>query len=184
MRSINNSHNEEKVMLELFIIRHAIAEEREVFSLTGHEDSQRPLTAQGIKKFKKTSEKLKKLIGPVDLIVSSPLVRAQQTADLLMKQFPHTPNSVSQSLLSNAHPNEFIRWCKENLMKSESKVIIVGHEPHLSRLTCWLLFGSQKSCIELKKGGCIKLKFNNKVETKHGVLCWLISPKCLKVNSA
>ena len=66
--------------MKLLLVRHAIAEEREEFERTGEPDDQRPLTSEGRKKMKRAAAGLGELVNKVDILATSPLARAQQTA--------------------------------------------------------------------------------------------------------
>lgn len=168
--------------MELYILRHAIAEDREKFRAKSWDDSKRPLSDSGKKKFKKMSAHLKKIIGSVDIILTSPYLRAQQTSSLLSKDFSKTKIVISESLIPTKNPEDFVKWCNLNLKKKTSKLIIVGHEPHLSILTSWLLFGSYQSRITLKKGGCISINIKDTLGADSGVLQWSINPKVLDLT--
>jgi phosphohistidine phosphatase len=166
--------------VDLYVIRHAIAEDRVEFRLKSWDDSKRPLSAEGRRKFKKLARKLVKLVGPVDVIVTSPFLRAQQTAKLLSEHYPNVEIITSTTLTPTANPNDFAEWCKNHLKKKTQKVIIVGHEPHMGILASWLLFGSYQSRINLKKGGAIHLKIRNPLGPDSAELQWALSPRCLK----
>lgn len=168
--------------MEIFIVRHAIAMDRDEFKLTGLDDSQRPLTEGGEKKFKKIAEALKPLIDSVDVILSSPYARAQQTAQLLAVHFPKIELQTSIALIPSSNPNEFAKWCKDHLKKKTKSIIIVGHEPHLSILTSWLVFGCYQSKVKIKKGGCLSITTSGPVGAESGILNWALTPKCLRLS--
>lgn len=163
----------------LIIIRHGIAEDREMFKLKDKNDGNRPLTTKGKKKFQSIAKKLKKFLGPIDLIVSSPLLRAQQTAQLLQEEYPHTPLLSSDTLSPHSTPKEFTQWFHEEIEKGAKQLVIIGHEPQLGLLASWLLLGSQQSQIKIKKGGCLGIKISSPMGPRKGVLLWALTPKSL-----
>lgn len=165
--------------MDLFIIRHAIAEDRLQFHLKSPDDSQRPLTEEGRRKFKKLAKRFQKLMGEVDIIVSSPYRRARQTAKLLQEHYPDVNLILSPALTPDADLQEFSAWCKKNLRKTDSRIVIVGHEPHLSKLASWLVFGSSVSRILLKKGGGVAIRIDGPVGPKTGLLQWVVTPRSL-----
>ena len=169
--------------MKLFILRHAIAEDRLLFALTGKEDSQRPLTPKGQLKFRKTIYQLRALMGPLDLIVTSPFVRARQTASQIRDLYPEVTMLESRALIPEASPEELIDWLKTNLPAKSESVLIVGHETHLSSLASWFLNGASESFLSLKKGGAMALQFKNKPAKGRGTLQWLVTPKCLRLKA-
>ena len=169
--------------MELYILRHAIAENRIKYLTKFSNDDQRPLSVIGEKKFKNSLPCLKKILGPVDWVISSPLLRAKQTSDILSNAYPQIQNKLTDTLLPAAHPFEFAQWFNTQFKNKKIRVVIVGHEPHLSRLACWLLFGSTDSRIIIKKGGCVALSFEQILGPASGSLKWALTPKILKIKT-
>jgi phosphohistidine phosphatase len=166
----------------LYLVRHGIAEDRIKFGLKINNDKLRPLTVDGRKKFAKGFHHLKKLFGRVDLIVASPLLRAQQTAKIISADYSQTKFKTSTVLRPDAEPSEFCKWLEVNMKNNDTKVVVVGHEPQLSILAGWLLFGFRKSRIKIKKGGCLAIEIIGNVGSESGVLLWAVTPKTLGVN--
>jgi phosphohistidine phosphatase len=100
----------------LYIVRHAIAEEREEFAKKKLEDSLRPLTIKGKKRMQKIISKLKTELKELDLVVTSPFVRAKQTAVLISDMVGKPKVIESAELVPHAAPQAFVRW-----LKSEGK---------------------------------------------------------------
>lgn len=128
--------------MELLLIRHAIAVDRE----EGLPDEQRPLTPKGRKRFQQEVDGLRRLELRIDRLYTSPLVRAVETAQLLADLVEDV--RVTENLARSPDPallDELDGAC----------VGVVGHEPWLSELLCWLLTGETDSAaqLELKKGG-------------------------------
>jgi phosphohistidine phosphatase len=168
--------------MELFLIRHAIAEDRSEFLIKNRNDSKRPLTASGKRKFKKLATHYAKLLGVVDVILTSPLQRAKETSAILAKFYPKVPLIESNALTPNSDPTDFEKWCEGHLKKSIKRIVIIGHEPHLGILTSWLLVGTYKSCIHFKKGGIVNLSISGTLGPERAILQWALTPKCLNLK--
>lgn len=166
----------------LYIVRHAIAEERDEFAKKKLEDSLRPLTIKGKKRMQKIISKLKTELKELDLVVTSPFVRAKQTAVLISDMVGKPKVIESAELVPHAAPQAFVRWLKSE-GKSKKRVLIVGHEPHLSSLVSYILSGKEgESFIELKKSSIALIEtgsFEELTPSKASLL-WLISPKLVE----
>jgi phosphohistidine phosphatase len=165
--------------MHLFLVRHGIAEDRLKYILKFSDDNQRPLTVKGKKRFKKLAPRLKQLIGPLDMIISSPFLRAQQTAKILSELYPHVKFKTTKTLAPTALPNEWLQWIGINIENKNSRIVVVGHEPHLSSLASWLLFGDSQSRMIIKKGGCIAIGIKATLGPATGILQWAVTPKTL-----
>lgn len=164
--------------MNLIVVRHAVAEERETFALKNKEDSLRPLTLKGKKRMEKMMGPLKAFIDDASLIVTSPYTRSLQTAEIIRKKFPRTKVAVAAELVPHSPPQAFIRWLRGQ--KSEVKnIIVVGHEPQLSVFLSFLLASKNDSFVDLKKSGaaCVELPSWEEIEEGHAQLLWLIQPK-------
>lgn len=162
---------------ELLLIRHAIAEDRTDFQKTGKPDSQRPLTAKGSKKMNQITQWLSQLVdSPFDFIAESPLLRSQQTVDILTKTL-NSKKRITLVELGPEHPPEEV--CKKLDRLQWSRAILVGHEPHLSHLICFLTGVSAKhySEFEMKKGGVASFKVNAPLMNRRAQLQWMVTPK-------
>lgn len=165
--------------MNLTLIRHAIAEDREVFAQKNLEDSQRPLTAKGRKKMDKMLEWVQPWMNEVDLIVSSPYLRALQTAEMIQQMLGKKLRVMqAPELVPHCPPQAFIKWLKAHA-RDKKNVIAVGHEPQLSIFLSFLLSGKSESFIEIKKSGIAIVEINSVVdiETTNAQLVGLLSPK-------
>ena len=162
--------------MELIVVRHAIALERDLAHQKGIPDSERPLTNEGTIKFEKMAKALQKIEVGVELIVSSKLLRAQQTAKILLKNFPKSESLESHNLSPEKSPQDIVG---ELETLHHKKIAIVGHEPNLSALTAWLVTKQLTPFVKFKKGGILKLKFPEKVKEGTGVLTWYLTPGTL-----
>jgi phosphohistidine phosphatase len=160
--------------MKLYLVRHAIAEE---VGTPGYEDdSLRPLTEKGRDKMRKIAAALKDLGVKPDLIVSSPYVRASQTASVLAKELKYRGEiAYSDSLLPTGEPNDMIGEINEKYSMDE--LMLVGHEPSLSSLAGVLLTGDPGLSINIKKGGACCLLLDDRHYDRKATLEWLVTPK-------
>src|SRR5436190_20233478 len=115
--------------MKLYIVRHGIAYEADSQTT----DSQRALTTQGREKINKVAHALKKLGLQPDLILSSPYVRAEQTATILAKEFDCKKDlKFSDQLVPTGKAEAIINEIAQNYQVNE--LVIVGHEPCLGLL--------------------------------------------------
>jgi len=158
--------------MKLYLVRHAIAED-----LADHEDdSLRPLTEKGREKMKRIAQALEELGVQPDLIVSSPYVRASQTASILAKELNYKEElAYSDFLVPMAEPDDMIGEINEKF--SVDELMLVGHEPNLSSLASVLLAGSPDLSINFKKGGICCLSVDDLHYDRKATLEWLVTPK-------
>lgn len=164
--------------MDLLVIRHAIAEDRDEFAESGQPDDERPLTDAGRRKMKGAARGLRKVVDSIDHLATSPLVRAVQTAEIISDAFDIGPAEAIPHLSPDARPEDFSRWIAVH--SDKAVVAVVGHEPNLSSLVSWLIAGTGASRIELKKGGACLVSFDGKVEASQGSLSWLMTPRILR----
>jgi phosphohistidine phosphatase len=162
--------------MNLYIIRHAIAVDA---ATSDYEDSQRPLTDKGRKKMRQIAKSLRNLSVQFDLILSSPYVRARETAEILANIFKIQDKVVfSDNLIPLQRPELLISEINEK--HSVDSLALVGHEPHLSTLIGLLVSENSKIEITLKKGGVCYLTADNLHHHDHpATLEWLLTPGIL-----
>lgn len=163
----------------LYVIRHAQAEEREDFAKKNADDSLRPLTSRGKKKLQKMILNLEKDFEKLDLIVTSPYLRAKQSAQIIADITENTKIVESAELVPHAPPQALLKWLKSHCSQNK-KVAVIGHEPHLSSFTSYLLTGDPKeNFIELKKSSVALVEIGNfeDIAASRAKLLWLASPK-------
>jgi phosphohistidine phosphatase len=163
--------------MRILIIRHGIAEQSDG-SGKGDADAQRELTKAGRRKMRKAAEGLTALVPSVDLIATSPLVRASQTAEIVAKAFGGVRTVQIAALAPRKPPAQLVEWL--NAQPSDSTIALIGHEPHLSTFLCWLLTGLQESFVELKKGGAGMIEIAAPVSAGRGKLLWICKPSQLR----
>jgi len=163
--------------MDLLIVRHAIAAERGDPAFQNDDD--RPLTPEGIHKFRLAARGLKEVAPKPDRIVSSPLVRARQTAEILRDAVaPRGRINLCDHLVPDG---DFAALLEYVLQLGGSCVALVGHEPHLSGLTSYLLAGERSNAsVVYKKGGAALVTFEDSPAAGSGTLEWLIQPGALR----
>ncbi|MEO5579269.1 MAG: histidine phosphatase family protein [Gemmatimonadaceae bacterium] len=164
--------------MKLLVIRHAIAMDREEFAKTGQPDDMRPLTRGGTAKMEANAKGLRREIGELDQLATSPLTRALQTAKIVSDVFGIGGAEVTDSLMPDAPPEDFEKWC--DTIGQADIVAIVGHEPHLSSLVTWLLTGHSESRLRIRKGGACLIEFESQPRRDSGTLNWLSTPAQLR----
>ena len=166
--------------MRLILLRHGPAVDREVFSKTNKDDALRPLTSDGRKKMKLAARGLRKICDRIDLLATSPMKRATQTAEILYAAFDDEPQFVELPLLAAAHlPHKLVEWLKHNDLDAVT-VALVGHEPSLSRLAGWFTGGHEKSIVTMKKGAVCIIDFPGAMAGGKGVLTGLFQPRELR----
>ncbi|HEX9729039.1 MAG TPA: histidine phosphatase family protein [Gemmatimonadales bacterium] len=163
---------------QLLLIRHAIAEDRTVFARTGQPDGARPLTGEGRAKMREHAEALRALVPRIDLLATSPFVRARQTADIVAGTYGIDPIDADV-LAHGGDPADFIAWA--DAAGARGVVAGVGHEPDLSHLAAYCVTGSSRPLLVLKKGAACLLTFPDTISLGGGSLDWLLTPKQLRL---
>src|SRR5205085_1857151 len=111
---------------------------------TGKSDDLRPLTSAGMEEMKQIARGLRELVKRIDLLTTSSLVRAVQTAEIVGAAYDVAVSETTDSLSPDSEPEDFEKWCADIDVK---RIAVVGHEPHLSGLVSWLLTGEEDSII-------------------------------------
>jgi len=163
--------------MKLLLIRHAIAAEREDFSRTGQDDRCRPLTDEGRKKMKQAARGLRTLVPKIDLLATSPLTRAAQTAAILDSVYGGLEEVEIAELAPECAPEDFLGWLRK---QSAETVAAVGHEPDLSELLGWLLTGTDRRLFAFRKGGACLLELPDEPAGGTSLLCWALTPGQLR----
>jgi len=166
--------------MQLLVVRHALAEERDEFAKSGRDDSERPLTDAGRDKMRRAVEGLRQVVARIDLLATSPYVRAAETAELVARGYELGPDRIKtvESLAPDVPPERFQSWVQR---QAQLRVLaIVGHEPHLGVLVTWLMTGLRESRVELKKGGACLLEFDGQPGPGAGVMRWLMTSRQLR----
>jgi phosphohistidine phosphatase len=164
--------------MQLLVIRHGIAEDAEKFAATGQGDSLRPLTKEGKRKMKDVAAGLREIVDKVDAIGASPLLRAQQTAEIVAKAYGGLPVQTVKALTPDSDPSAILEWVRQQ--PSADVIAMVGHEPHLGILVTWLLTERHDSRVAMSKGGAGLLEFSTRMAGGTGILQWLLTATQLR----
>jgi phosphohistidine phosphatase len=158
----------------LYLIRHAIAGDR---GAEWPDDTKRPLTSKGISRMRDVVSGLASLEARVELVLTSPLVRARQTADLVAAGLKPAPPIETLTELS---PGVAPVKMSEALSRFDSRreIALVGHEPGLGEFAAWLV--GSKTPFEIKKGGVCRIDVAKLPPSGNGQLVWLATPKMLR----
>ena len=163
--------------MDLLIVRHGIAESRD--GSRWPEDRARPLTEDGKVKFRRSAKGLATFVDPPQVVLSSPLTRAWQTAEILHEEAGWPAPKELRELEPDLSA-EGIRTALQS-HAAAAAVAVVGHEPNLSELTSLLLAGSPDAvAVVLKKGGVIALDAGLFPEAGAATLLWSIPPRVLR----
>lgn len=172
--------------MKLLVIRHAPAEDREIFASTGEPDEARPLTEYGRKKMRKAAQGLNAVMPYVDVLATSPLVRCRETAQIISDAYSGLEILEAPVLTPGHTPEKVTAWLKTQ--KKHGVIAIVGHEPDLGRVVSWLLTGHKKSILDFKKGSACLLDFSDaasvKVAQGKARLIWMLHPAQLRALRA
>ena len=161
-------------VISLYLIRHAIAEPR---GRDWPDDTKRPLTDRGMARFREAVGGLAAAGVELDVVLTSPLVRARQTAELLSRGLAATPPvEVTDALL----PGEPPARVAEALGKHGrlSSIALVGHEPGLGELGAWLI--GAREPLPFKKGGVCRIDVATLPPVPPGQMLWLATPRMLR----
>jgi phosphohistidine phosphatase len=158
------------------MIRHAIAVDEGAPEY--EEDSQRPLTDKGKKKMRQIAKGLRALGADFDLILSSPYIRASETAEILADVFKIKADiAFSDHLIPMGDPDLLIAEMNEKY--NANSIALVGHEPFLTSLISLLVSENAGMDITLKKGGVCRLSADDLHHTHKATLEWLLTPGIL-----
>jgi phosphohistidine phosphatase len=159
--------------MELYLMRHGIAEE----AAADGGDAARRLTDKGAHRVRQIAAAMRAMELEFDLILASPFRRARQTAEIVTGVL-----ACRRRLKFSDHlaipPNDAALIHQLNQHRPRPRrVLLVGHEPHLSGLTSLLLTGKADCRITFKKGGLAKLEVGSPVHGRCARLAWLLTPR-------
>ena len=162
--------------MDLYVVRHAVAHKRDADRWP--DDSKRPLTPEGEERFRRAAQGILRLAPEVEIVLSSPFVRAWRTAEILEQR--DWPAPVPCKELEPHCPPHKILNALAHYAGAES-VALVGHRPGLHELVSNLLTGDADGVsVQIKKGGVVRLSFDGFPEPDTGYLKWLLTPKALR----
>jgi len=159
---------------ELYLIRHAVAEER---GDAWPDDAKRPLTEEGMKRFHKAARSLARLELDIDVVLTSPLVRTRQTAEIFAGAFSPHPALVNvDALAPDGSPAGFIAELEKYSKKKG--IAIVGHEPGIGELAGRL--AGMRHAMEFKKGAICRIDVETLPPRGAGTIRWFLTPRVLR----
>jgi phosphohistidine phosphatase len=161
--------------MNLYLLRHGLAVEP---GTPGYaRDADRPLTPEGKQKLQKIARAMKTLELEFDRIVSSPYLRARQTAEIIAERLkPCQKLELSGTLAPDGSSRKLIELLN-GLEPPPKSVLLVGHEPYLSGLIALLISGHQGASIVMKKAGLASLRLASLHHGRCAELEWLLTPK-------
>lgn len=166
--------------MNLFILRHGLAAALGDSGLPKDlKDADRPLTAKGKQKLWRTTAAMQALGLQFDVVISSPLLRATQTAQIVTEALELRRKLIlTDNLAPGGDPQALVEQIK-GLEPRMKNILLVGHEPDLSKFITRLTTGSTSAGLDLKKGGLAKLEAKQLRCARCATLAWLLTPKQL-----
>lgn len=166
--------------VNLYFLRHGIAVEPGTQGYT--RDADRPLTSEGEQKLAKIAEAMDALEISFELILSSPYVRARQTAEIVAKALKLTKKvEFSEALMPAGSARKLVDLL--NHLQPDD-VLLVGHEPSMSELISLFTAGDASAIhVVMKKGGLCKLSTDSLQHGRCAALEWLLTPKQMVLMS-
>ena len=163
--------------MKLYIVRHAIALPH---GTPGIRDDDRTLTKEGIRKMRQTAAGLRRLNYIPGLLLSSPLVRATQTAEILLKEFgKDVKMRISPALAPSGSRTALYREIAQYAKRLDS-LMIVGHQPSLGEIAGEIAWGSPENYLDLKKGSFCAIDVKSMQGIPRGSMISLLTPSILR----
>src|SRR5262245_29847923 len=159
--------------MDLYFLRHGKAED--VGEGGASDDFSRALTAVGVTEMEAEAKALDRLGLKLDQIVTSPLVRAKQTAQIVAKRLGLKKELIESELLAPGCDMKHLRKLL-SAYDTQQTIMLVGHEPDISAIVGELI---GEASIEMKKAGVAAVSIGSSIKAGAGVLQWLIPPKIL-----
>src|SRR5438477_9348336 len=161
-------------MTELYLIRHGIAEER---GEAWPDDAKRPLSPDGMGRLRKSARALARLGVTFDVIVTSPLVRTRQTAEIFAGGLdPHPHITTAESLAPGGTPAAVLSDLEKHAKRE--RIALVGHEPGIGELAARLI--GTRHPIPFKKGAVCRVDVEGLPSPGPGNLRWFLTAKILR----
>jgi len=158
----------------VYFLRHASAGQSKA---NPAQDAKRPLDKQGIEQCGYVGRALASVDVQVDVIISSPLKRATQTASLVANEIGHDSKLIFSPALAGDAEFDGFRQLLEKHLKQDA-VMVVGHNPSLSRFLSLMLSGNATDkAVDLKKGAVARVEWDSR---KPAILHWCLTPKLIR----
>ncbi|MEM9293300.1 MAG: hypothetical protein AAGD01_16575 [Acidobacteriota bacterium] len=163
----------------LFMIRNAPAENAEAYALfEDGEDSLRPLSPHGEELMQRTAPWIARQLGSSAVICCSPALRTRHSAEILCAAMPEGSSAASPNLMPELAPAEPAMSALRALhrFKKAETIALVGHEESLTKLSSWLISGTEKPLLAVPEGGICQLTFKADLQAGAGKLQWFLPP--------
>ena len=157
--------------MDLFILRHGKAGK----SSGGSDDAARALTREGKKEVKRIAQWMKAQDFSFDIIATSPLQRALETATVIASELGQKDKLATWDELAPGGDPDTVCY-KAAQQGNDTRVLVIGHEPGLSRLISMIISGNPDSPIIITKGGLAKIRNYSFATRPSGDLQWLLTP--------
>ena len=165
--------------MNVYLLRHGIAVAGDQPGIAS--DAERPLTPKGIKRMRAAAQGLRRLKISFDAILTSPLVRARQTAEIVAAALGRE-NRLEE--VSELAPESSVDHLISGLTRFQDKedLLLVGHNPLLTHASSFLIAGKKQTSfqIDLKKGGLCCIEIDGLPPGTPGTLHWFLTPKQLR----
>jgi phosphohistidine phosphatase len=163
--------------MNVYLLRHAIAGERD--SQKYANDEERPLTAEGIEKMRVAAEGIARILERPDSILTSPLVRTVQTANIVAKALGCKDRiETSDALRPGATAAKLRSLLARRAESRMLHIMVVGHEPDLGQIASQMI-GASGPVVEFKKGALCAIRLEDS-HLDQGTLLWHVAPKHLR----
>jgi phosphohistidine phosphatase len=164
--------------MNLFILRHGLASDPGEDGLPKNlSDAQRPLSAKGKQKLWTITEAMRAQDLKFNVVLSSPLLRARQSAQIVTEALELRRKLVlTDHLAPGGSPRQLLAELNE-LGARAKNILLVGHEPYLTKLISLLITGHDTAAIDLRKGSLAKLEVQHLGYGRCATLAWLLTPK-------
>jgi phosphohistidine phosphatase len=157
--------------MRIYLLRHGIAEDAGPRT----PDSQRQLTDKGRHRLAAVLKIARRAEVQPGLVLSSPLIRAVQTAEMAREILEtEAPVQLTPALVPEASPQEV--WQELRGLRTFDEILLAGHEPLLSQLTSWLL-GAPALQVHMGKAALVSIEMDNFRGDPRGILNWMLTPR-------
>jgi phosphohistidine phosphatase len=167
--------------VDLLVIRHAVAEDKKAWAQAGRDERLRPITTAGAVQMRAAARGIVRLEPRIARILSSPLTRALETAEIVAEAIERKRVRQADELEPERDPEAVLRYLRAK--NARGVVAVVGHEPHLSTLVTWCLSKkaamARSTVLDLEKGGACLVSFEKRPKAGQGTLVWLMTPSQL-----
>lgn len=161
--------------MDIIVVRHGIALDRDAAARMGLSDAERPLTDKGRRRTRSVAAGLRAVLDGdrVDAVLASTLLRAGQTAEILASHLDNPPIVETEVLAPGTAMADIDDWLRAR--RAQERLLLVGHEPALSTWVSWSLTRKRDRILFFKKAGACLLEFPGPAEGGTGTLRWLLT---------